>query len=160
MRPARLVLLTGAAAVLMGCPSPGALRITGVGGGGGASAARLVFIVQPSSAVTDVEIAPAVQVAVQDTLGNTNLNFSGGVTIALGANPGGSLLSGTKTVVASAGVAMFANLILNQPGTGYTLAATAIGVSGATSGSFTISAPPAGVVTKATPFRWGYSPSP
>ena len=161
MRPSRLVLLAGAAAALMGCPGRGALRISGVsGGGGGVSASRLAFIVQPSSALTDVEIAPALQVAAQDALGTIDTTFSGGVTVALGANPGGALLSGTKTVVATGGVATFANLTLDQPGTGYTLTATAIGLNGTTSGSFTIVSPPAGGVTQATPWRWGYSPSP
>jgi len=67
------------------------------------------------------------------------------VTVSILANPGNGTLSGTTTMATLGGVADFANLTINQPGTGYTLEATATGQAPATvftsaiSNSFTIS---------------------
>ncbi len=58
------------------------------------------------------------------------------VTLAL-TTPGGATLSGTLTVNASSGVASFASMAVDTPGT-YTFTATASGLTSATSGSFTI----------------------
>jgi hypothetical protein len=63
------------------------------------------------------------------------------VTISLANNPGGSTLGGTLTATAVDGVATFTNLTLNQAGTGYTLHATASGLSTATTSSFNVVAP-------------------
>src|SRR5207247_1691204 len=49
-------------------------------------------------------------------------------------------LSGTKTVAAVAGVAAFPGLSINQAGGGYTLSATAPGLTAATSAPFDITA--------------------
>src|SRR5262249_29766745 len=68
------------------------------------------------------------------------------VTVTLGANPGGAVLSGTTTVRVSAGVATFANLSLNQPGSGYTLVATSGALTGATSAAFAVTAAPSSSV--------------
>src|SRR5207244_1594766 len=46
--------------------------------------------------------------------------------------------AGTPTVAAVNGVATFANLSINNPGTGYTLTASATGLTGATSSAFNI----------------------
>src|SRR5204863_479361 len=85
-------------------------------------------------------ITPGVQVIAQDAQGNTATGFSGNVALAIGANPGGGTLAGTTTVVAVSGVATFSNLSVNEAGTGYTLAASATGVSGATSAAFDVAA--------------------
>ena len=102
------------------------------------SAAQLVFSVQPTAAVAGTVIAPAVKVTARDALGNTATTFTGNVTVAIAANPGGGSLSGTATVAALSGVATFSNLSINKSGAGYTLSAVAAGVTGATSASFTI----------------------
>src|SRR5439155_13237473 len=78
----------------------------------------------------------------QDDAGNTDASFTGPVTIALGTNPSGGTLSGTKTVTTASGVAAFSNLSIDKAGTGYTLQATASGLTGATSAAFSITAPP------------------
>jgi hypothetical protein len=60
------------------------------------------------------------------------------VTTSISTNPGGGTLSGTTTVASSNGVAAFGNLQIDKPGAGYDLAATAPGLTSATSNLFTI----------------------
>ncbi len=100
------------------------------------SAARLAFVAQPSTGCANTPIAPAVRVAIQDRLGNTVAAAAQPVTVWLAANPTGAALSGTKTVVPAQGVAAFTNLVINRPGRGYLLAASAPGLSAATSAVF------------------------
>src|SRR5205823_920318 len=99
---------------------------------------QLVFTVQPSTAVAARTISPAVQVAARDAQGNLVSAFTGSVTVALGTNPSGGTLAGTTTVTAAGGVATFGTLSVDKVGTGYTLTATAPGLSGATSSAFTV----------------------
>src|SRR5207244_1882187 len=103
------------------------------------AAAKLAFTVQPSNAAAGAGITPAVQVAVQDVQGYTAPRSSTIITVAIGTNPASGTLAGTPTVAAVNGVATFANLSINKPGTGYTLAASATGLTGATSTAFNIS---------------------
>src|SRR3989454_4682277 len=102
------------------------------------TATQLAFIVQPSNTVAGAAISPAVQVTALDAAGNPVPSFTGDVTVALGANPGGSALSGTTTVTAVNGVASFSPLTLDKAGTSYALTATAAGLNPATSSGFTI----------------------
>jgi len=102
---------------------------------------KLAFTTQPSNTVASKSIAPAVQVAILDANGNVVLGASNPVTIAIGTNPASGTLGGTLTVNAFNGVATFSNLNINNAGTGYTLAATATGLTGATSNTFNITAP-------------------
>lgn len=102
------------------------------------TATHLVFFVQPSNAVAGVAIAPAIVVQALDNSNNVATGFTGGVTIAIGNNAGGGTLSGTKSVTAAAGVATFSNLSIDKTGDGYTLAASAGGVTGVTSSGFKI----------------------
>src|SRR5439155_560699 len=102
------------------------------------TATQLVFTVQPSAATAGAAITPPVQVTAEDALGNTDPAFTGNVTVALGANPGGGALSGTTTVTAVSGVATLASLSVNKVGTGYTLAATATGVTPSSSTAFNV----------------------
>src|SRR5207244_1263084 len=101
-------------------------------------ATHLAFAVQPSNAVAGAAITPAVQLTAQDAQGNTDPTFTGNILVALGANPGGGTLSGTTTVGAVNGVAAFSTLSINKTGIGYTLAASATGITGATSTTFNI----------------------
>src|SRR5438874_9186796 len=64
------------------------------------AASRLVFTVQPTPTVAGATITPAVQVTAQDAHGNTATAFSGNVTVAIGTNAGGGVLSGTTNVAA------------------------------------------------------------
>ena len=63
------------------------------------------------------------------------------ITVAIGTNPASGTLSGTTTVAAVNGVATFANLNINNPGTGYTLTASATNLTGASSSGFNLTAP-------------------
>ena len=107
----------------------------------GAASCRLVFTVQPATTPVGAPIAPPVEVTVEDALGNTVTAYTGNVKIAIGTNPSGGHLSGTKSVGAIAGVAHFADLSIDQPGTGYTLAATSGSITAAQSVAFTIFGP-------------------
>jgi hypothetical protein len=108
-----------------------------------AAASKLAFTAQPTNTVAGVAITPAVTVTVQDADGNPVTSGAGStasVTIAIGTNPGGGTLSGTKTVAAVAGVATFSGLSIDHVSTGYTLTAASTGLAGATSGTFNITA--------------------
>src|SRR3989442_1094552 len=102
-------------------------------------ATHLVFTVQPANATAGATFTPAVQASAQDASGNTVPSFTGQVTVALGGtNPSGGTLAGTTTVTAADGVATFYALSLDKSGTGYTLTATASGLSAATSAPFDV----------------------
>ena len=77
--------------------------------------------------------------ASNDPLNPADVSAKGtNVTISISTNPGDGSLTGTTTMASSAGVAMFGNLRIDQPGAGYDLAAGAPGFTSATSSPFTI----------------------
>src|SRR5207245_205152 len=96
-------------------------------------ATQLAFTVQPSNTTVGSAISPPVRVSAQDGVGNTDPSFNRTISIALGANPSGGTLAGPQTIAAVNGVATFSNLSIDRAGNGYTLQATAAGLSGATS---------------------------
>jgi Big-like domain-containing protein len=104
---------------------------------GAISTTHLVFTVQPSTTAAGAPIATVFVTAVDDS-GHTATSFTDPITIAIGVNPANGTLSGTTTVSALAGVATFADLHINAPGTGYTLRATTSGGLVATSMPFDI----------------------
>ena len=104
-------------------------------------ATHLAFLVQPSDTAADAALSPAVQVTALDAQGNTATGFSDGVTVALGTNSGHAGLYGATTVAAVSGVALFPSLSVNRVGTGYTLTASAPGLTGASSAPFAIVSP-------------------
>jgi hypothetical protein len=99
----------------------------------------LVFTTQPGNTTAGAAIAPAVSVAVRDANGNTVTSSSMSITLALGTNPSGGTLSGTRTVSADNGVATFADLSIDKAGTGYTLRANG-GTLNNTSAAFNVAA--------------------
>jgi hypothetical protein len=105
-------------------------------------ATQLAFAVQPVDTALNTAITPAVQVALEDANGNVVTGSSAPVTIALGTNPGKSLLGGTKTINAVNGVATFADLTLNNVANGYTLHASSGNLQAANSNTFNITLPP------------------
>jgi hypothetical protein len=90
------------------------------------AATNLAFTSQPAMIMQGQVISPPVQV---QALAADGTPLSGvTVTIALGANPGGAILSGTTTATTNiTGHATFSDLSLNQTGSGYTLVASASG---------------------------------
>jgi hypothetical protein len=94
--------------------------------------------VHPSQAIANEIITPPMEVAAQDSLGNTDLTFTGNVTVSLGTNPVGGNLEGTRTVAAVFGVARFGELSIDRAGVGYRLVATALGAAETTSAAFNI----------------------
>ena len=144
MHPMRLTGLVLALAVVACDPTAPVIIGISTGGGGGGGGHTLAFTVQPSGAVVDQIITPAIQVAARDTLGNTDPTFTGTVTIAPGSNPSGARLDGSTTVALVSGIARFGDLSVDKVGNGYTLVATAPGATSATSAGFSIVAPASG----------------
>jgi VCBS repeat-containing protein len=101
-------------------------------------ATKLAFTQPPVTTSAGGTITPAVRVAIQDASGNTVTSAAAQVTLAIEANPGSGTLSGTTTVSAVNGVAVFSNLSIDKAGNGYTLIAAAGGLTGATSPRFDI----------------------
>ena len=77
-------------------------------------------------------------VTAEDSSSSVVTTYTGNVTVAISSNPSSGTLSGTLTQAAIAGVATFAGLSINNAGTGYTLVATASGLTSATTGAFNI----------------------
>ncbi|HEY2029617.1 MAG TPA: PPC domain-containing protein [Myxococcales bacterium] len=73
-----------------------------------------------------------VDVSFRDASGNL-LKGANPVTVALGKNPGASAFSGTRTLMPVNGVARFSDLGLDKPAQGYTVVATSVGSTSATS---------------------------
>lgn len=104
-----------------------------------AAAAKLLFGQQPSNAVFDAVIVPAITVQVADQFNNllSSDNLTS-VTIAIGTNPSGGSISGTLTRTSVNRVASFNDLSIGLAGTGYTLTAASAGLTSATSDTFNI----------------------
>ena len=103
-----------------------------------ASPAELAFAQQPpADGTAGAVLSPAVTVTVQDQFGNTVTTNNSTITLTLS---GGTFASGgnTVTVNAASGVATFNNLVIDAAGP-YTLTASDGMLTGATSGSFTVS---------------------
>ena len=110
------------------------------------TAVKLGFLVEPTSATAGPPATiPTVKVTAQDVLGNTDTLFTGNITVAIGANPGGGSLAGTLIVAAVKGVATYSDLAINKSGTNYKLQATSGALSPAASAFFDIIA---GTATK------------
>jgi hypothetical protein len=104
-----------------------------------AAADHLLFLQQPSDSTAGQAISPPVKVEILDQFNNVLSNdYSDMVTVAIGNNPGGGTLSGTLSVTVVGGVATFADLSIDMPGSGYTLAANGAGLPALTSAGFTI----------------------
>src|SRR5438552_798015 len=85
---------------------------------------------------------PAVLVAALDEAGNVVTGFTGLITVALGANPGGGTLAGTTSVNAVSGVATFSTLSKIGRASCREMVASARGLRGGRGGSFNITAAP------------------
>jgi hypothetical protein len=102
-------------------------------------AIALAFTTQPGNATAGIPIPGPPTVTVQDAFGNTIVSATAKITLALGANPSGGVVAGTKSKNASSGIATFDNLTISKPGDAFTLIASGSGLTRATSAAFTVS---------------------
>jgi hypothetical protein len=111
-----------------------------------AAGTSLAFATQPGNGQAGVALTQQPVVKVVDGVGQTDTTSTAMVTIAIGYNPSGGTLNCTSglTVAAVAGIATFSGCSVNNAGDGYTLLATASGLSAVTSSSFNVTtgAPP------------------
>jgi hypothetical protein len=124
--------LTAAATGLTGTESESFRILAGV-------PTRLAFRVQPTDVAAGASITPAIEVVILDGAGNLTADQRR-VTLTLATNPGGADLGGTTARDANDGVATFGNITVNRSGIGYRLAASADGLTGATSDAFDVAA--------------------
>jgi hypothetical protein len=103
-------------------------------------AAQLGVSAQPPASIAQLQTF-ALSIVAKDAAGNPATSFNGAVTLALGKNPGGATLRGTLTVNAVNGVASFTGLTLNKLGNGFTLTASASGLSAGTTQPFNVVTP-------------------
>jgi hypothetical protein len=99
-----------------------------------AAPTKLAFAQQPTNTTAGATISPAVTVQILDAYGNLT---SSTASVSL---TGPATLSGTTTVNAVNGVASFSTLSVTKAGTGYSLSASSPTLTGATSGSFNVTA--------------------
>jgi alpha-tubulin suppressor-like RCC1 family protein len=136
--------------VLAVLPALAACIIACTGGGSPtqpAAPTKLAFVVQPSTVTSGGAISPAVQVTVQNAQASTVTSSTASVTLAIVGGTGGAVLGGTLTQAAVSGVATFHDLTIDKAGSGYTLAASAPGLTGATSAPFAVTLASAAVST-------------
>src|SRR5205807_1140738 len=127
--------LTAAATGLTGATS-NAFNVSATVG----PAARPAYTVPHSKTAAGAVSTPALQVTVQDAHGSTVTTATSSIALAIGRNPAPTRRASDLTVAAANGVATFSTLSLSTAGTGYTLTATATGLTGTTSNAFDVSA--------------------
>ena len=104
-------------------------------------AVKLVFGSQVSDATAGSAFTPSPVVWIEDIHGHIVTGSMAAVTLIIEPGTGkGGVLSGTTTVSAVNGVALFKDVSIERNGTGYKLTAMATGLTSATSNSFDITA--------------------
>ena len=101
------------------------------------AAAQLAITTAPPASVT-ANNPFGLTVSVEDAFGNVVAGFSGTVTLSLASNPDSANLGGSLSVNVSNGLAAFTGLLLDTPGTGYTLQASSSGLSGVVTSAFNV----------------------
>ena len=99
---------------------------------------KLAFAQQPADVDAGSVVAPAVAIVAQDAFGNAVATVTGSVHVALGTNPTSTNLLGTADASFIAGTATFADLAIDVASPGYTLVASATGLSDGTSNPFAV----------------------
>ena len=122
---------------LLSCDDRGS-GLTGVTPG--LPASQLVITSQPTDEQVNTNINPAIQVAVQNSAGQTVTTSTASIVVSITPATGtaGATLQGTTTQAAANGVALFNNLSINTAGNGYTLTFSALGLTAAVSQPFNI----------------------
>src|SRR5437762_6722532 len=117
---------------------------------------HLGFTQQPSQTTeAGATITPPVQVAALDGSEHVVQGFTGAIGLALQPASNGGTLSGGTPINAVNGIATFPSLSVDKAGNGYTLRATASGLTDATSSAFAVTAlpnqPPTAAFTASCP---------
>src|SRR5213592_2948731 len=116
---------------------------------------HLGFTQQPQTTEAGATITPPVQVAALDASEHVVQGFTGAIGLALEPASNGGTLSGGTPINAVNGIATFPSLSVDKAGTGYTLRATASGLTDATSSAFAVTAlpnqPPTAAFTASCP---------
>lgn len=97
-------------------------------------ATNLAFTVQPINTGLNGAMNPSVQVKATDACGNTDIGYTGNISIT----STGTMSPATITSNASSGVAVFSTIIHTVVGSGFTLTATATGLTSTVSNPFNI----------------------
>lgn len=92
-------------------------------------AADIVFSAPPGNSSVGESLG-TIEVELHDANGHVVEGFADAVTVSIGVNPRGGILTGPSTGSAVDGVATFVGLSLDEAAAGYTLVATAGAVSG------------------------------
>ncbi len=104
------------------------------------TATKLVFTTQPVGPTHGTAFTTQPVVSVEDSSGDVVTTSTASITLAIGSNPGGGVLTcTTNPVTAAGGVATYGGCSISAAGTGYTLTATASGLATATSSAFNLS---------------------
>jgi hypothetical protein len=131
---------------------------------------NLVFTAEPSNITEGTIFNPAPAVSILDGSGNLVANSTAAITLKLTTSTGGAALSGTTTVKAVGGVAVFPGLTMKTTGSAYTLTASGNGLASAISKEFnvasrgnpTIAIPPnatqTGDLAGASNWEWNHDP--
>lgn len=143
--------LAGAQQVTATTAGVPARLISATAGAAPVVATQLVITQQPATTqLVGVPVVPALLVSARDAAGVPVPGFTDSVTLALANNPGGATLGGTVRVAAVAGVATFAAWSVSAAGDGYTVVASATGLTAATSSAFNVGAGGPASITVAT----------
>jgi hypothetical protein len=105
-------------------------------------AQKLAFVSAPSDSASGAMFTPAITVIAEDASGNPVAGYTVPITLAIGNNPGGAVLQGTRSANAGASPANFGSVSISQPGSGYTLVASSPGLTSAESAAFNVTAVP------------------
>ena len=107
------------------------------------AASKLVYAQQPGGGDATVVWTTQPVIDVQDAGGNTVTASAASITLAIGTNPASGVLScTTNPAVATSGTATFAGCKISKSGAGYTLVASASGLTSGTSSTFNVTAAP------------------
>lgn len=102
-----------------------------------ATATKLYLATQPANRASAATL-PTVTVHALDSYNNLDTSFASQIQIAFGTNAGSGILSGTTSVIGTLGASSFSDLSVDKVGTGYTLTASATGLTSVTSSTFNI----------------------
>jgi hypothetical protein len=127
---------------------------------------RLAFVTQPSLVPADSIISPAIEVGVNDAMGNAVVTAAETIYLELGGvGPGPVTVNGAVAVDPIAGVATFGDLAIDTPHADYYLTATMDGVPPTSSDSFDVvlafssvdvgGAAACGITVDSAAFCWG-----